>query len=392
MQSFKIWILFKGYVIIRVDGANIERFINICVHKELTLLDVKRKDGFVILKMPAHGFKFTRLIAKKTGCKVKILEKKGFSFFFKKYKKRKSFAIGIMVFLTTFALLWSYIWEIELTGDSCLKRNDVVKYLGKNNIRIGSVKYFLDTKKIEDDFILNFKNLAWVDVKIKGTKLVIDVVDRKKVPDIINKNLPCDIVAKKDGIIEEVLVKNGVEVVKVGDVVLKGDILISGIIDLEFFETKMVHAIGNVKARTSYEKVEEVNLLKVKKNYTGRTSSRYIVEFLNKDLFKLKFGEEYNNYDKIDSVMNFKLFKNFIIPLKIKKEKRSYYYKNQEVLSMDIAKKEAFNKALSGILKGLSKDASITKQNVDYFERDGKIFVKVIVETCEDIGIEKAIE
>ena len=211
-------------------------------------------------------------------------------------------------------------------------------------------------------------------------------------PDIINKNLPCDIVAKKDGIIEEVLVKNGVEVVKVGDVVLKGDILISGIIDLEFFETKMVHAIGNVKARTSYEKVEEVNLLKVKKNYTGRTSSRYIVEFLNKDLFKLKFGEEYNNYDKIDSVMNFKLFKNFIIPLKIKKEKRSYYYKNQEVLSMDIAKKEAFNKALSGILKGLSKDASITKQNVDYFERDGKIFVKVIVETCEDIGIEKAIE
>ena len=394
MQFFRIWIFFKGYVIIRVDGANIERFINICVHKKVLLFDIERKANYVVLKILANRFKVIKPIAKKTGCSVKLLEKKGFSFFLRKYKKRKSFVIGCVSFLVIFMLLWSYIWEIELEGTSPLKKDDVVRYLEKNNIGVGSIKYFLDTKKIKDDFILNFKDISWVDVKVCGTKLIVNAISRKKIPKIIDKNLPCDIVAARDGIIEEVLVKNGVELVKPKDVVLKGDVLISGLIKNELLDInpKAVHAIGSVKARTWYYKVEEVNLMKIKKIYNGKISKRYGLELFNKELFKLKLGKEYNRYDKAHKTFSLRLFKDFVIPIKIRQEKRMYYDEKQDVLKMSDAKKQAYSKALNYILKSINKDSSVIKQQVDCFYDSGKIFVKVGVETLEDIGMEKIIE
>ena len=51
MQSFRMWILFKGYVIIKVEGVDIEKFINICAHRQLVLLDVVRGNNNVVLKM-----------------------------------------------------------------------------------------------------------------------------------------------------------------------------------------------------------------------------------------------------------------------------------------------------------------------------------------------------
>ena len=232
MQSFKMWILFKGYVIIRVSGASIEKFINICTHRQLVLIDVIRDGNNVVLKMDAKRFKMVRGVAKKTNCKVRILHKGGFLFWFKRYKKRKSFVVGLVIFVAFFSLLWSYIWDIELNCDNVINKSNVIEYLANNNIKVGSIKYSLDTKRMENDLIVHFDNLAWVNVKIQGTKLVINVATRTKKPQIIDKNTPCDIIATRDGIITKVLVKNGMEVVKIGDAVLKGDVLISGIVFL----------------------------------------------------------------------------------------------------------------------------------------------------------------
>ena len=369
MQFFRIWILFKGYVIIIAKGAYIERFINICVHRKIILFDVLRKENCVILKTYANSFRLMRSVAKITGCSIKVLKKRGLPFFFRKYKKRKSFLIGSVMFVIIFAGMWSYIWEIEIIGDSLLKRKEVIDYLAKNNIGIGSVKYFLNTDKIEDDFILHFKNLAWVDIKVKGTKLVISAFDRTKTPNIIDENLPCDIVAKKDGIIEEVLVKNGVEVIKIGDAVLKGDVLISGIVmkDVLSDSSNMIHAIGNIKARTWNEAYSEVKLQKEKKIYTGDISKVYKLEFLDKKILNFKIGKGYDSYDKKNKVISVKFFENFVLPFKIKLEERVYYKNKQEAVSVDVAKKEALNKAINSVLKKIDKDANIIKQQVDYF-------------------------
>ena len=394
MQAFRIWILFTGYVIIEVEGVNIEKFINICTHRQLVLLDVVREGNKLVLKMAAKRFKMIRDVAKKTNCKVKILHKRGFLFWFRKYKKRKAFVLGLFVFLAIFALLWSYIWDIELDCDSSISKRDVIEYLANNNIKVGSIKYSLDTKKMENDLIVHFDNLSWVNVKIQGTKLVINIATRTKIPEIIDKNTPCDIIAMRDGIITKVLVKNGMEVVKIGDAVLKGDVLISGIVEpqTEFGETRVVHAIGSVYANTLHEHKEEVSCVTTKKIYTGCVFKEYTVSVLEKQVFKFKFGNKPNNYTKTTKVTKLRLLKNFVIPIQIKQEKREYYNKHQEVVTMYKARLNAAMRAKNAILKEIPQDATILKQSVNYFEDNGKIFVNVIMETSEQIGKEELTE
>ena len=384
--------MFNGYVIIKVSGLKIEKFISICMHRKLVFLDVIRNGNTIILKMPAKDFKAIRGVVRKTGCKVKILEKKGFSFWIRRYKNRKSFLVGCIVFISIFTLLWSYIWDIEIIG--CTDDAKIMKYLDDNNIKIGNIKYRIDTKKIENDIMLEFDDLAWVKTQIKGTKLIVELVNREKKPIIIDKNSPCDIIAIQDGVITKVLVKNGMENVKIGDTVLKGDVLISGIVEpkTEFGDTRIVHAIGSVKAKTWYEETEEVCCVKTKKIYTGDVFKKYRITVFGKNIFTLSGKEKNNNYVKTNRVVKLRLPRNFILPIQIIEEKRKYYNKHQEVVTMYKARQEAKKRATELILKRIPHDASILNQKVKYFSENGKIYVNVIFEVCQEISKEKLIE
>lgn len=383
--------MFKGYVIIKVVGTNIEKFVNICVHRKIRFIDVQRYNECMILKMAANEFERIREVAKKAHCSVKILDKRGFIFFLKRYRKRKSFLFGCVAFVAMFLLLWSYIWDIEVLG--CPKEKDILEYLDKKNIRVGSIKYRIDVDKLEYDLITNFRDIGWVDVRVKGTRLVINLSRREKIPDVEDRDLPCDVVAKKDGIVTKLLVKNGVESVKVGDAIVAGDVLISGIILGETSDdVKVVHAKGTVLAKTVYEQREEVECISINKVYTGKVSKEYKVHLLGKELFRLRCGKGTGKYDESSNLKKIRLLRNFVMPLKIEECKREYYTESREVLTMCLARKRALDLARDKILRRIPKSSAIIKQQVDYFEYKGRVFVNIVVETCEDIAKEQLIK
>jgi len=70
--------------------------------------------------------------------------------------------------------------------------------------------------------ILDIDGLSYVNVLVRGTKVKVEVAEGVKRPSIIPLNVPCDIVAKKDGVIKSVIVKIGQAQVKEGDTVKKG--------------------------------------------------------------------------------------------------------------------------------------------------------------------------
>ena len=89
-----------GYVKIAVEGYYLERFINICNSKKITIWNLKKdKNVKLYLNVRIQDFKTITKIAKKTGCKVKISKKCGLPFFMNRYKKRKIFAffLGIII-------------------------------------------------------------------------------------------------------------------------------------------------------------------------------------------------------------------------------------------------------------------------------------------------------
>ena len=48
MLSIKIWNYFRGYVIIRVEGLTLEKFLNLATNKDIYLWDIERIEYTVI--------------------------------------------------------------------------------------------------------------------------------------------------------------------------------------------------------------------------------------------------------------------------------------------------------------------------------------------------------
>ena len=99
MGIIKIWNYSNGYVIIKIEGLTLERFLNLAATKDIYLWDIKRIDYTLLeMKVSIEGFRELKDIVKKVGCHVEIIEKKGLPFIFYKFKNRKMLGIGILLF------------------------------------------------------------------------------------------------------------------------------------------------------------------------------------------------------------------------------------------------------------------------------------------------------
>src|SRR5699024_1077859 len=124
-------------------------------------------------------------------------------------------------------------------------------------------------------------DVAWVGIDIKGTNAVVEIVEADEKPEIINEEEYCNLVASRDGIISKVNAANGTPLVKEGDVVKKGDILVAGWLEGKYTRTRYVHATGSVEARVWYSQKEKVPLKQIEKEYTGETETKYSLNINN---------------------------------------------------------------------------------------------------------------
>lgn len=211
-----------GYATISVEGYFIERFINICISKNILLWNMKRKkSSFLFTNIAIKDFKKIRQIAKTTKCHVKIEKKKGLPFLLHRYKKRKIF-IGLLIAITLIIFgLSNFVWNIEITGENNISKEELLNELNQYGLKTGILKTKVNTKEIINNIRLNRDDIAWIGMKIKGTNIIVEVVEADKKPEIVNENEYCNIVSDKEGVITKINVQNGTALTKVGDIVTK---------------------------------------------------------------------------------------------------------------------------------------------------------------------------
>jgi similar to stage IV sporulation protein len=391
---FRLWNYLRGYVIIIVEGYFLEKFINICARRKIPMWDVRMQSKrLVTMRMTIKGFRLVRPAARKSGCRVRLLKKTGMPFVFNRYRRRKAFFAGAVLFILLINLLASFIWSIEIVGNNELETSFIEGMLESNGIRTGALKYGINTDRAVERMMLEIDKLSWISIYIRGTKVKVELRERRDIPEIVPRHVPCDIVAQKDGIIKQVIAKEGIEAVGEGDTVKKGQVLISGSIPLKGpeNENRLVHAMGIVNARTWYEEESPVVTDKTVRLKTGRVirDSALILFSWKLDLFHRKNSFKY--YTAEETGKKLTIGENLVFPLEL--VTISYY--EEKIIGAHISEEdarrnaadEAYRKALDHVPEG----AEVVDRKLQFIDKDGVPTARVILECIEDIGVSKRI-
>ena len=170
-----------------------------------------------------------------------------------------------------------FVWEIKLAGNQKLTYDVILSYLTDNNINIGTALNKINCKNLASDMRKEFEDIVWVSVSVEGTNLMIEI--RENTDSVSAKEsdaTPMDIIAKYDGIITDIVTRNGIPMVQKGDTVQKGDILVSGCIPImndnkEVVGNRYVKADADIIGSTTMSYQDTINNIFQKKEYINES-------------------------------------------------------------------------------------------------------------------------
>lgn len=381
-----------GYLRIVVEGYYIERFINICRKKQYMMWNIKKNNDIQLtLNVEIKNFKEICRIARKTQCKVKIKAKRGLPFLLNKYKKRKIFALCLIVIL--FAIIFSsnFVWNIEIIEENGETIENIMADIQEAGLNIGELKSKIDTKEIINKVRLERDDIAWMGIELKGTNAIVRLVKADEKPEIIDEDEYCNIVSDKNGVITKINAQDGTANVKVGDTVSVGDVLINGWMEGKYTGIRYVHAKGEIEARVWYTMNKTIPYNITEKQVTGNIEEHYALKFND---FKINFPKgvsNFNFYDTIETENKIKLFSDFYLPISIVKTTYQEYEEVQKTYSIEEAKNLGIQEIEEELESQIENKENIVNKNINTYENENGIDIYVTYEVLENIGTNEKI-
>lgn len=166
--------------------------------------------------------------------------------------------------------------SVDVEGNQRIPTEQVLSELRDVGVSFGKRVSGLNADTIRNQMIINNDEIAWLGVNVRGSRVYVEIterIDTESVPHLTEEK--CNLVASKDGVIEKLEVGQGQTMVKKGDGVREGDVLVSGIMDSAYGGFRLVHSYGEVYARTEYTATKEYQLNYIEKEYSGEEKVRF---------------------------------------------------------------------------------------------------------------------
>ena len=283
-------------------------------------------------------------------------------------------------------ILTRFVWNIEITGTKNISVEELRAVLKEEGIKEGILKNSIETEEVINTIRLKREDIAWIGIKIKGTNVIVEVVEAKEKPEVIHETKICNIVAKKSATISKIIVQNGTARVSVGDAVNAGDLLVEGVMEGQYTGTRQVNAEATIYGKISYEKSKKESLIQEIEKSTGKEEKKIEINLNNFKIILPKGVSKFENYDTIKTNKKLKLFSNFYLPISfteikfVEKQKEYKTYTEEELILK--LKKELEDE--------LKKEYSLSEENIEeLLETDvqnGSVEVKVTYIVQEEIG------
>ena len=336
----------QGYLILELSGSEKERFINLCKNREIEIIQIFTINNTTFCKMKSGDYKKVRAFIKKTGCKLRIKIKRGLPFLLKRLKKRKGMVLGFILFFLIITQCAGRIWHIGVEGGFLHTREQIMQVMA-NEMKVygGIPAETVDCFEIEKKLRLDYNEIGWISVEKRGCCLFVRMNESTMPKQNVTLEVPSHIVAAQDGVVKRIEVLAGVPMVKIGDEVKKGDILISGIIPIvgdfdELIRKSPVVADGTVYLESEFSYNSSFSLSYEQKIFTEERLGFEFFLFGHK-LFSYIPRYSGGKYDIISTDIVPYAFEDYQAPVLLRKYRCMRYDCEQVMMTSD----EAENKA-----------------------------------------------
>lgn len=389
---------FFGYLFVEITGFSPERFFNMCSVHEIELWDVNNSGHSYHFFMTVSGFRKIKPLVHKSKVRLRILKKSGLPFFLHRNRKRKLYAAGFLCFFLILYSLSHFLWDIEFEGNQRYTYDTLLRFCESEEIRYGMMKTKIDCDVLEESLRTEFPEITWVSARVSGTRLLVKIKENEVLSAVpVKDDSPCDLIAQKDGTITSMIVRSGVPMVKVGDQVEKGQILVSGTLPViddneTVINTHYVHSDADIRAKTEYQYNRKIPLFKQVNMETGSIRRGRFLKVFRISFLLIRPRPDGTSWKQTMEENQLHIFQNFYLPIHVGKITAKEYISYERPYT-EKEKKELADDMNQNIQKNLmEKGVQILGNHVKILDNESLCQIVIDLVTEEPLGRSEAVE
>lgn len=381
-----------GYLLVELSGYSPERLLNLCSYHRIELWELVCVQGRYRFYVKAGDFKQIVGLVRKSKSRLIILEKRGLPFFLRRHKKRKLFAAGIGLCAVLLYLLSLRIWEIDFDGNSYFTDELLAETLAQQGYTAGMEKSGIVCDDLEMMLRETYPEITWVSAQIRGTRLLVQIRENTGILTVEPVDeTPCDLVATESGVIQEIITRSGTPLVAAGDTVEKGQVLVSGIVELyndskEKTGEHQVRADATILASVQCPYEDRFPLEHPVKLHTGRRRYRLSVWVFEQRLYLDGNIRGFEVYDTVSSQGQLTLGEDFSLPVRWQVDELSEYVESSAIYSRGEAvsiAEENYQRFFENLME---KGVQIVEKNVRIDMIGGECIASGTLSLIQEIG------
>ncbi len=305
----KLYYRLCGYRQVKFSMYDAADLLNLCMKYGYPYRDMRTDGDTVVFVCTLHTAEQLRDRAAARDISVELSEPQGLPSMVYRYKKRAGLWLGMAAAILIVMMSGRVVWDIRVSGNEELSTAEIEEVLAACGFSKGSAIDGFNADLTEARAQLVCDKLAWISVNMKGTVAYVEVREKLPVDDAPKPKSPANVVASQSGRVLEVMAYDGLAMVKAGDEVKSGDLLISGSYGEHTPGLRVTRAAGYVKARTVRSFSVEIPYEYEQKVPTGRKNTEKHIIFFGKTIkVFINSGNLGASCDKIKGIREFDIF------------------------------------------------------------------------------------
>ena len=375
-----IFLYFTGFVSITINKNDRARCVVAFYKSRIAVSDIKDRADETIFYFSNNVAEKALLLLREESVELLGERRRGLYHFLSRYRNRPGLFLGLTLLFLTMLISGRFLWCIKITGNESVDDEQILEILEEHGVYLGAYYPSLDLHSIYNDILIDCDELCWISINIRGTVASVEVREsnapKKQTP---IKGKYANIIAGYDGEITRINTYCGNKVVSVGDVVKKGELLISGVYENKMGETDIVYSLGEVFATVRHEFSVEVPLYYEKKSYTGRKNEKISIKIFTKSINILNNSRNsVITYDIIEKMERVYLSEDIVLPISFELVDMLEYTMTECQRSEAQAEKIAYERANRQILS-LANDGDVISKEYQGYLDDGRFVLNVVV-------------